>query len=62
MILKVIMWSRIFCSFGAMLFVVNLLIKADSTVICVPFMLEHVCYEPFSLPSCVVSEIYASKT
>ena len=27
---------------------VNLLIKTDSTVICVPCMLEHVCYEPFS--------------
>ena len=24
-----------------------LLIKTDSTVICVPRMLEHVCYEPF---------------
>ena len=23
--------------------------KTDSTVICVPCMLEHVCYEPFSL-------------
>ena len=41
-----------FCSFGAMLFIVNLLIKTDSTVICVPCMLEHVCYEPFSLKSC----------
>ena len=38
----------IFCSFGAMLFIVNLLIKTDSTVICVSSMLEHVCYEPFS--------------
>ena len=37
-----------FCSFGAKLFIVNLLIKTDSTVICVPRMLEHVCYEPFS--------------
>ena len=27
----------------------NLLIKKDSTVICMPCMLEHVCYEPFSL-------------
>ena len=32
-----------------MLFIVNLLIKTDSAVICVPCMLEHVCYEPFSL-------------
>ena len=32
------------------LFIVNLLIKkADSTVICVPCMLQHVCYKPFSL-------------
>ena len=37
-----------FCSFGAILLIVNLLIKTDSTVICVPYMLEHVCYEPFS--------------
>ena len=41
-----------FFSLGAMLFVVTLLIKADSTVICVPCMLQHVCYEPFSLKSC----------
>ena len=41
-----------FCSFGAMLFIVNLLIKTDPTVICVPCMLEHVCYEPFSLKIC----------
>ena len=39
-------------SFGAMLFIVNLLIKTDSTVICVPCMLEHVCYKPFSLKNC----------
>ena len=38
-----------FCSFDAMLFIVNLLIKTDSTITCVPCMLEHVCYEPFSL-------------
>ena len=36
----------IFFSFGAMLFIVNQLIKADSTVIC---MFEH---EPFSLKNC----------
>ena len=41
-----------FLQFGAMLFIVNLLIKTDSTVICVPCMLEHVCYEPCSLKSC----------
>ena len=32
-----------------MLFSVILLMKTDSTVICVPCMLEHVYYEPFSL-------------
>ena len=47
MILK--MCVEHFCSFGAMLFIVNLPIKTDSTVICVPCMLEHVCYQPFSL-------------
>ena len=42
-----------FCSFGAMLFIVNLLIKMDSTVtICVSCMLEHVCYEPFFKKNC----------
>ena len=41
-----------FCSFGAKLFIVNLLIKTDSTVICVPCTLEDVCYEPFSVKSC----------
>ena len=32
-----------------MLLIVNLLIKTESTVICVSCMLEHVCYEPFLL-------------
>ena len=41
-----------FCSFGVMLFIVSLLIKEDSTVISVPCMPEHVCYEPFSLKNC----------
>ena len=36
------MSSAFFCSFGAILFIVNLLIKTDSIVICVPCMLEHV--------------------
>ena len=49
MTLKEILCGQHFCSFGAMLFIVNLLIKKDSTVICVPCMLEHVCYQPFSL-------------
>ena len=64
----------IFCIFDAMLFVVNLLIKMDSTFICVPCMLEHVCYEAFSLKNSrfgryvnwlnflVLSEIHASTT
>ena len=37
-----------FSNFGAILCIVNLLIKTDSTVISVPCMLEHVCYESFS--------------
>ena len=49
MILKAILCVYNFCSFGAMSFSVNLLTKTYSTVICVPCMLEHVCYEPFSL-------------
>ena len=36
-----------FCNLSAMVLIVNLLIKADSTAISVPCM--HVCYEPFSL-------------
>ena len=47
MILKAIFCVPHFCSFGAMLFIVNLLIKTDSTVVRVPCMLEHVCYEQF---------------
>ena len=40
------------CSFDAkLLFIVNLIIKTDSTVNYIPCMLEHVCYEPFSLKS-----------
>ena len=38
-----------FYNFGAILCIVNVLIKTDSTVISVPCMLEHVCYESFSL-------------
>ena len=52
MVLKAILCVQHFCSFGAMLFIVNLFTKTDSTVICVPCMLEDVCYEPFSLKSC----------
>ena len=52
MILKAILCVEHFCSFGAMSFIVNMLIKTDSTVICVPCMLEHVCYEAFSFKNC----------
>ena len=38
MILKAILRVQLFCSFGTML----LIIKTDSTVICVSYMLEHV--------------------
>ena len=75
MISKAILCVQHFCSFGAMLCIVNLLIKTDSTVTCVPCMLEHVCYEPFSLKIAdlednlcslvqfyVLSEIHLSKT
>ena len=47
MILKVILCVQQSCSFGAMLFIVNLLRKMESTAVCVSCMLEHVCYEPF---------------
>ena len=52
MILKAIFCVQHFCSFGAMLFIVNLLLKTDSTVICVPYMFEHFLYEPFSFKNC----------
>ena len=53
MILKAIFRVQHFCSVGAMLFIGNLLTETDSTVICAPYcMLEHVCYEPFSLKNC----------
>ena len=42
MILVVILCVQHFCSFGGILFIVNLLVKTDSTAICVPCMLEHV--------------------
>ena len=42
MIFTVTVCVQHFCSFGVMSFIVNLLIKTDSTVICVPCMLEHV--------------------
>ena len=58
-----------------MLFIVNLLIKTDSTIICVPCMLEHVFMIHFLskiadlqhilcqlVKFCVLSEIHASKS
>ena len=42
MILKAILCVQHFCSFGAMLLIVNLLIETDSIAICVPFMLMFV--------------------
>ena len=73
MILKAILCVWHFCSLGAILFIVNLLIKTDSTVICVLCVVEHVSYEPCSLKKivdledvlcylaeiCVLSEIHA---
>ena len=74
LILKAILGIQHFCSFGAMLFIINLLIKTDFTVICIPYMFGHVCYEPFSFKKlqilkisddnwfkCVLSEIHVSK-
>ena len=53
MTLKAILCVQHFCSLGAMLFIVNLVYKSGfQTVICVPCMLEHVCYEPFPLKNC----------
>ena len=44
MMLKAILCVQHFYSFGAMLFTVNFFIKTDSTLICVPRMIEHVCH------------------
>ena len=52
MMLKAILCVQHFSNFGAMLFIVNLLIKTDSIVFCVSCLLQHVCYEPFSLKNC----------
>ena len=41
-IFKAIFCVQHFCSFGTMLFIVNLLAKTDSTVICISCMPEHV--------------------
>ena len=55
MILKTILCVQHFCSFGTKLFIVNLLIKTDSIVICVPCILEHVCCEPVSFKKLQIS-------
>ena len=52
MILKAILCVQNFCHFSTMLFIINLLIKTDSTAIYVPCVLQHVCFEPFSLTNC----------
>ena len=50
--LNTILYIQRLCTFDAMLFIVNLLIKTDSTAICVVGMLEHACSELFSLENC----------
>ena len=72
MIFKAILCVQHFCSFGAMLFIVNLLTETDSTVICVPCMLSMFVVSHFLLKIadlknilcyfCVLSEIHVSKT
>ena len=57
MILKAILCVQHYCSFGAILLIVNLLIKTNSTVICDRCMLEHVCYQPFSLKGADLEDI-----
>ena len=57
MILKAILCVQHFGSFGGTLFIVNLLIKTDFTVICVPCMLQNVSYEHFSLKNCSLEDI-----
>ena len=52
MILKAILCVQHFCSFGAMFTHCKSAYKTDSTVFCVPCMLEHVCYDPFSFKNC----------
>ena len=56
MILKAVLCVHHFYSFDETLFLVKLLIKTDSIVICFPCMLEHVCCKPFSLKNCRFGE------
>ena len=76
MVLKVILCVHHFCDFGAMLFIVNLLIKTDSTVIRVPcmslsmFVMSHFLEKIADLQDilcelfrfCILSKIHASET
>ena len=41
-----------------MLFIVNLLMKTDLTVICAPCMLEHVCYVQFFIKPAALEDIF----
>ena len=52
MIVEAILCVHHFCGFGAMSFIITLLIKVDSIVICVHYMLDNVCYKPFSVKNC----------
>ena len=58
MMLKAILCLQHFCSFGEMLFIATLLMKTDSTVICVPCMFERVCYEPSFLTIADLEDIF----
>ena len=75
MILKAILCVQRFCSFGAMLFIVKLLMKTDSTVlvflVCLSmFVMIHFLFKNVDLKGifcllleiCVLSEIHSSKT
>ena len=74
MILKTILCVQHFCSFGAMLFIVNLLIKTDSTIAFLEclrmFVMSHFLLKIADLEDilcelvefCVLSENHAPKT
>ena len=54
MILKAILFDHHFCSFVAIIFIVSLLMKTDSTVICVPcrlsmFVISHFVFEKLQI-------------
>ena len=58
MILKAIFYVQHFCSFGAMLFILNLPIKRTPLLLAFFNMLEHVRYEPFSLIKLQIWKIF----